>query len=529
MSNKGFIPSAATFIRQIRQNLSEGRYAIGETGFPIIKELVQNADDAGAAVLHIGICEPLAGAEHPLLQSPGMYVINDGKFDRNDSANIRRFGENTKSMDAAKIGKFGLGLKSIFHLCEAFFFFGQVTVEGNKKYIADVLNPWSDQTDSFHPEWDFFADSDKKLLLNAFWKHFGGKECFCLWIPLRQRVQVQDSEPVIKFFPGDSLPTWLSTNELSPEIGKLIPMLENLRSIRGWRGFGEGASQEFKISLTDESGRRKEFDELEAATPTPFQGSVRVQQGPSKNWAIEFAGTELNPFDEDLDDLERDEHWPSDLGRDPETGNPRNIREKARQHAAVCASFRRSLETIGSLSISWAVFLPLGEPEVIPIPETSVDLSLHLHGYFFVDAGRNRPIGLHESRDAIDEYRDDEQLRHGWNQRLADIGTLPLLPRCLKAISGDGDSGLSNEEMHAVTGAIEASSFFAEFRSQICSTNNWAYVWNADQSRTWRLSDANVHVVELPECTDHSLPFELFSALSSVVATVNVTAVNCPR
>ena len=144
MSNKGFIPSAATFIRQVRQNLSEGRYSIGDTGFPIIKELVQNADDAGATQLHIGICEPMPGARHPLLQSPGMYVINDGEFDRTDSANIRRFGENTKSMDAAKIGKFGLGLKSIFHLCEAFFFFGPVTSDG--KTLGQFLGRRSSAT-----------------------------------------------------------------------------------------------------------------------------------------------------------------------------------------------------------------------------------------------------------------------------------------------------------------------------------------------------------------------------------------------
>lgn len=142
MPNKGFIPSDATFIRQIQQNLTEGRYAIGDTGFPIIKELVQNADNAGSKLLHIGICEPMPGVEHALLQSPGMYVINDGAFDKNDAANIRRFGESTKSMGTGKIGKCGLGLKCIFHLCEAFFF-GQTSDDLNSKYVADVLNPWT--------------------------------------------------------------------------------------------------------------------------------------------------------------------------------------------------------------------------------------------------------------------------------------------------------------------------------------------------------------------------------------------------
>ena len=528
MAHKGFIPSAATFIRQIRQNLSEGRYTIGETGIPIIKELVQNADDAGSENLHIGICDPPPGASHPLLQSPGMYVINDGKFERNDGANIRRFGENTKSMDAAKIGKFGLGLKSIFHLCEAFFFFGQTSDGESTKYVADVLNPWSDQTDGFHPEWDEFSDSDKKLLLKAMLKHFGGKKCFCLWIPLRQRDQVQDSEPVIKFYPSDSLPTWLSTSELSPEIGKLIPMLENLQTIYGWTGIGDSATQEFQITLTEESGRRADFDDLDAKTPASFHGNVRVQQAAGTTSSIEFTAAELNPFDKELDELEGDEHWPSDLGRDPETGNPRNIREKARQHAAVCASFRRSPKIRGSLSISWAVFLPLGEPEVIQIPDTTVDLSLFLHGYFFVDAGRNRPIGLHESRDSDDELRDDEQLRHRWNQRLADIGTLPLLPTALGSLADRGESGLNDDELLAVTRAISTSEFFAEFRNQICSLNSWGLLWNADNSRSWRLFDSSSRICSMPYSSDRSLPSSLFPALTKILSCTNVTAVGCP-
>ncbi|WP_278471762.1 sacsin N-terminal ATP-binding-like domain-containing protein [Gimesia maris] len=529
MSHKGFIPSAATFIRQIRQNLSEGRYAIGHSGFPIIKELVQNADDATATTLHIGISQPPTGLEHPLLQSPGMFVINDGTFQKSDAANIRRFGENTKSMDAAKIGKFGLGLKSIFHLCEAFFFFGQVSQGSAANFLADVLNPWSDQTDSFHPEWDEFSESDQTIVWQSLVKHFGSRDCFCIWIPLRQQSQLNGSEPIIKFFPGDDLPSWLAANELSPEIAKLLPMLEHLNSIHGWKGLGEDAAKEFEVSLGNSSRRKHSFTDLNLREEAPFHGTVSVVRGRGNTEVVVFSGCELNPGDKALIRLEEDKHWPSDLGRDPDTGIATNVREKARQHAGACASYRRYQAGQGRLSISWAVFLPLGEPEVLQLPGVLLDLSLFLHGYFFVDAGRNRPIGLHDRRVDADNLRDDEQLRHSWNQRLADIGTLPLIPRCLSSLADGADAKLSNKELYAVTKALQWSDFFGEFRNQICSRNNWAYVWNTDRSRSWQLLDPQASLFELPECSSKDLPFELFSALDKVVDEHKVTQTGCPR
>jgi hypothetical protein len=65
------------YVNLIADNLRD-RY---KSGFPILKELVQNADDAGAGSLvfghHAGFA---AGADHPLLQGPALWVLNDGGF-----------------------------------------------------------------------------------------------------------------------------------------------------------------------------------------------------------------------------------------------------------------------------------------------------------------------------------------------------------------------------------------------------------------------------------------------------------------
>jgi hypothetical protein len=249
-------------------------------------------------------------------------------------------------------------------------------------------------------------------------------------------------------------------------------------------------------------------------------------------------------------------------------GRFHNVREKAAQHAGLCVTYRAS--DSAHLNISWAVFLPLSERVLIPLPGISVSVEIILHGYFFVDSGRNRPDGLDlranpsnekawlseedkpeedkpeedkpeedkpeedkpdedkPEEDKPDEDKPDEdKLRREWNRRLAEIGTLPLVPRSLKAITGAG--GLTDAEMLTVTAAIQTSEFFAEFKNQICSANNWGLLWNADGSRSWRLFDANTCICELPESSERLLASQLFPALAELLADINVTGVGSPR
>ena len=114
-------PSFRKTIRELGVLLSD-QYKWAANGFAIVKEFVQNTDDASARVLHLGWSRGFRDtAAHPLLQSSALFVVNDGKFDHGDAQNLARLGENSKANDVAKIGKFGLGLKSVFHICEAFF------------------------------------------------------------------------------------------------------------------------------------------------------------------------------------------------------------------------------------------------------------------------------------------------------------------------------------------------------------------------------------------------------------------------
>src|SRR6056297_1983468 len=88
----------------------------------IIKELIQNSDDAKSSRLHIGWIPKAPPNTHPLLNSSAIVVLNNGEFKPHDAKAICQLNVGSKGGDESAIGKFGLGMKSIFHLCESFFY-----------------------------------------------------------------------------------------------------------------------------------------------------------------------------------------------------------------------------------------------------------------------------------------------------------------------------------------------------------------------------------------------------------------------
>ena len=117
----GFQHDELADVNLITDNLRD-RY---KDQFSILKELVQNADDAGARNLRFGLVPGDTGNAHPLLRGPGLVAVNDGPFTDSDFRAICSFGLNSKAGDVATIGKYGLGMKSVFHLSEALFFIAE--------------------------------------------------------------------------------------------------------------------------------------------------------------------------------------------------------------------------------------------------------------------------------------------------------------------------------------------------------------------------------------------------------------------
>ena len=521
----GFFHDPTSDINAIREMLAE-RYHLG---FPVIKELIQNSDDAKAQQMVIGWTMGVPQVSNPLLRGPGVFIVNDGPFSDEDARAIKFMGQSAK-VEGASIGKFGLGLKSVFHHCEAFFYLSSEYREiqkGNRIYrTRDILNPWCGEEGSPFPQWDQFNTNDQDAVVQFLQPFLSSKSWFCLWLPLRQRKYFDNGlSPLFTTWEGDknTPPNSIFLSSFEKDIGSIVPTLRHLRSI--WAVFQNGEDKfetHAQISLNDGAERMiydgKPFD------MRALHGKINLSRQNASQMV--FGGHENFLKDPALGGLKGSEHWP----RRSVTENGQSISkpEKADPHCAAIFTGRPIAEGNPNLEITWGIFLPVSDAETREEIQGAGDwaYTLLLHGIFFVDSGRFR---VEFDPPQTDRAKDPQQvIRRYWNQMLRDRGTLRLLLPALRSFVEKNK--LSSERVEQLTRMLAHSEkFFDRYRDMICQDHTW--VKRIGKANTWTIVDANAPIYVLPRIPRDELrrPFEVFRNLEALCDQHIFTYEDLPR
>ncbi|XP_029922629.1 sacsin [Myripristis murdjan] len=131
----------------------------------VFKELLQNADDANATECsflidmrkNTDIRENLLDPGMIICHGPSLWSFNNSVFSDTDFLNITRLGGSMKRCEADKVGKFGLGFNSVYHITDIpiimsreFMIMFDPNINHISKHIRDRSNPgikinWSKQ------------------------------------------------------------------------------------------------------------------------------------------------------------------------------------------------------------------------------------------------------------------------------------------------------------------------------------------------------------------------------------------------
>jgi hypothetical protein len=224
----------------------------------VLKELIQNADDSRATTIVICSHPGIKNPSHPLLGFPALLVINDGNYVKKDYEAIPFKGVGAKGDNKEAVGKFGQGLKSVFHLCEAFFFLGSQNQEAMSTQAYDpILNPW--QGSRHHEDW-FGSDNGRVIaqiteVVSSVIPDMA--RWFCLWIPLRTAELHGATSPISHSYPKAEEMCNVSNG---PQIAAIMPMLKAISIVRVLEvAKGGGSTDSFSLVRTDNRQSRTAY------------------------------------------------------------------------------------------------------------------------------------------------------------------------------------------------------------------------------------------------------------------------------
>ena len=293
-------------------------------------------------------------------------IVNDGPFDQESRKGIELIGLSNRAADTERIGRFGLGIKSLFHVCEAFFFLESSSDEK----LRGLLTPWHGETkqvtehhkdwwDIETADWQALAKSIKDVLPDNF------PQWFAIWVPLRSEAHLSGVKPLRHDLPGNenTCPESLSKafRHEAPSLAESMIFLGDVCKVV----FHDGQEPH------EVSHQRPKTNE-EAGT-----------SGDCRYYASPFHSAESPRVAE----FRAKPNWPTVTDR----RTTEQVPDKASWEGGVAVSLTPARAgRVGRLRLFWSVFLPVGNQPVLDVELTGSTENVHIfvHGYFFPNRDR---------------------------------------------------------------------------------------------------------------------------------------------
>lgn len=470
----------------------------------ILKELIQNAEDAGADRLDFFYLPADSAATHSLMRGPSFLVVNNGAFTVEHRHAIRQINLGTKGTDDRAIGRFGKGLKSVFAWCEAFFIVARTDMEKGWPVptIADLFNPWHGwRHTSWEETFEQYVSEITTCVERCVSPVYPEEPWLAFLFPLRSTIHGDDTDGETEWIspdlPGDDMHFMA---KLSKEMRGLAPSLVNLRNLKQITISDKtsGSASSLVWERPDGSDRIPSPDEPEQETAVRGEALMKCQSnGETQYRYTGLAG--LLPADS-VAHLEQAQDWPKVVKRTPQGRSMAACKAKGRPHFAtlITASAIEPKETQGSLDLRWSVFFPIGQQPGSPSPVRLTAIPRHitvnLHGFFFLDSERLRIDGLDNGFKPNGATSSSSCLE--WNRIVATQGTLKCLP---KAVADFAErEALNTSQCRELAAAIRQTSVWRNFDEDVCRRDTWRPCWRAGEE-VWELVSANAPILLIPE------------------------------
>ena len=488
--NAGIVRRPLDEIKEIQTNLAD-LYKDAGDGRTLFRELVQNADDSRARWLRLLVLEHgWRDAQNRLLRGPALLVANDGPFPDKDREALHKAIGGSKENDVTKIGTFGIGLKSVFHICEAFLYIGGAQSVPR----PGVLNPWfgtgeSRNADPLHPDWDVVGKDDRDRLRVAMTALLGETDNgLLLWIPLRLNEHDRGADGR-RFWLSDHCPgsqelcSWF---DRSTPAALLLAQCGHLQTIDVQRAPNPETLGDSETLIRVARGTKRWLgryrDESHQFPERTFKGGIAAEVSKWSVVGIESLGGKS------LRDLRSQPDWPQSI--ESWNGRYATVPRKALAHAAVTVLRPVDCEAnpLGT-RLRWAAFLPLDDH---PAPSSSAIVEsdgpspaweIILHGYFWPSQNRKSIPGV---TDKNDDAASDRDMRSRWNRTLCEDLLLSLVPRAL----ANAVVGVDERSARGLLDAVVRSDILAD-RMPFVTRRHWLVPIVATNGVRWRTTPAD--------------------------------------